>query len=320
MITKRILGTIVSKMDDNSCFKRLLIKINGRIFHSEAKEKRMSFGNLNPDVTFYVIRSFSDREGLLSQWSNACDMIIGALEDRYEPIVDYKNYKTMYWDGNMHAGADNAWEYYFTQPTSYALDEVYKSQNVILGDCLHNKYIFNEKKTRKTTAFVKQYADAQPYIYKIVEEKMKNLLCQGEILGVLVRGTDYVKIKPKNHAKQPEIWQIEEKVDSFLEKYNIARILLATEDYNIYQHFKQRYGDLIINNNDYMVKDYAGGWLADEINEKSMYQFGLDYLVKMLCLARCDYLVAGSTAGSRYALLMNDGCYKDYYIFELGGY
>ncbi|MBQ6973020.1 MAG: hypothetical protein IJP86_11790 [Synergistaceae bacterium] len=51
-----------------------------------------------------------------------------------------------------------------------------------------------------------------------------------------------------------------------------------------------------------------------------MYKFGLDYLVKMLCLARCRCLIASSTAGSTFARLVNNGKYAEDYVFDLGVY
>ncbi len=59
----------------------------------------------------------------------------------------------------------------------------------------------------------------------------------------------------------------------------------------------------------------SGGIEAD-----NKYKFWLDYLVKMICLSRCKYLIAADTAGSRFAHLFNNGKYAGKYIFRLGVY
>lgn len=54
-----------------------------------------------------------------------------------------------------------------------------------------------------------------------------------ECLGVYIRGTDYVKLKPSGEYIQPSIEQVKYKIREFENKYNVP-IFLVTEDGDIF--------------------------------------------------------------------------------------
>lgn len=60
---------------------------------------------------------------------------------------------------------------------------------------------------------------------------------------------------------------------------------------------------------DYIRLKPAGHPIAPTPEANNKYKFGLDYLVKMICLSRCKYLIASDTADSRFARLINNGKY-----------
>lgn len=90
-------------------------------------------GRMNPDKTFYVIRSRIDTWGLIACYNHVLGHIKLALEQGYIPVVDMRNYPNTYLDPKkLHK--ENSWEYYFYQPTEYSLEEAYRSRHVILMD------------------------------------------------------------------------------------------------------------------------------------------------------------------------------------------
>ena len=93
-------------------------------------QKRMSFGQMNSDRVIYVIKpDYQDGvEGLLSLLYKQVLYIDFAKRKGYVPFVDWKNYKTQYYDGE-----NNAWEFFFKQPSEITEAEVYKSQKVYLS-------------------------------------------------------------------------------------------------------------------------------------------------------------------------------------------
>lgn len=318
MIVKNIKKLVGKKLiDKNTWIKKILIKINYSFFHRNDKTQLRSFGDHNSDKTFYVVRNFDQRQGLLSRWHEVMAEIIGAEKDGYIPIVDFENYKWQYSMNESLCGNQNAWEYYFNQPTDIKLEEVYQSKNVILGG-YDTKYITGSN--WPTLDDIRRLADLKPYIYQIAEDKMKHFEGK-EVMGIFVRGTDYVSLKPTGHHIQPSADQVIEKAKQFIDNYGEMPMLVATEDFTIYQMFEQKWGDLCFTTDSNMIDNYRQNTvLVDNIQEKSKYEFGLDYLVKMLCLAKCDYLIASRAAGSNFAVVMNNGNYKDKFIFDLGLY
>ncbi len=163
-------------------------------------------------------------------------------------------------------------------------------------------------------------APVKQYIHDLAAEKVKAFGIN-DMAGVLVRGTDYTKLKPAGHPVSPSPEQAAQKLDEFLAQYGRRKIFLATEDADIFAFFRDRYGDLIFTSDNNLVSNYSGSdYIASYIRAENKYQFGLDYLVKMICLSQCRYLIASKTAGTEFALLLNDGRYHDKYVFDLGTY
>lgn len=159
------------------------------------------------------------------------------------------------------------------------------------------------------------------YIRDIANNKIKTDNIK-DMIGVLIRGTDYIKLKPNGHYIPPTPQQTAEKLDEFLEKYGKSKVFLATEDADIYNYFDQRYGDMIYtsDNNENLLLNYSGDYIENEIASMDKYKFGLDYIVKMICLSECKCLISSRTAGSDFARLLNHGRYLEDYLFDLGRY
>ena len=66
----------------------------------------------------------------------------------------------------------------------------------------------------------------------MVSKEVRDLKIE-ECIGVYVRGTDYVKLKPPGEYVQPDVGQMIPVIEKFREKYN-KKIFLVTEDYDIY--------------------------------------------------------------------------------------
>ncbi len=121
------------------CFSRskflmsIARKVNLMIFHWDKRQQDRSFGPLNPSVRFYVIRPSGTDEGLLSLYLGTLSKVHRCLDEGFVPVVDWQNYMTQYNVDFQVKGTRNAWEYYFSQPCSYSLEEVYQSRNVRLS-------------------------------------------------------------------------------------------------------------------------------------------------------------------------------------------
>lgn len=163
-------------------------------------------------------------------------------------------------------------------------------------------------------------APVKKYIYELAHERIKHDGIKN-MIGILVRGTDYTKLKPSGHPISPSPETAARKLDEFIAKYRTNRVFLATEDKDIYDFFMNRYGDIIYTTDKNLIANYSGSdYVANAIHSPNKYKFGLDYLVKMICLSECKCLIASSTSGAYFARLLNNGRYLDDYDFQLGTY
>lgn len=295
--------------------------------------KEMSYGEFNSDKTFYVIRPKVDgTEGLMSLLINVMRNLYYAQEHNYIPVVDFENYHTQYDD--IVNGYKNSWDFYFTQPSTYSLQEVYSSKNVILSGLdiqLKNKSFFDKKfddySLKALHDFMFKYIDFNEDVKAKVDNEIKKIgINTNEALGLYLRGTDYTKLKPSGHPVQPTCEQAIEVVDEYINKYNISQIFLVTEDGDNYKKIKEKYGgkcvivsfDTFIN--DYDGKDFLSHTTSINELDDSPYVRGLNYLIKIIILSKCTYFVGGNTMGSWSSLIFSGDGFKDKYVFDLGMY
>jgi hypothetical protein len=130
---KKILNVIFRYLDPSPLPLNFFIKkeINHYSSYKENGFEIKNFGELNKDKTFYVIKR-TPGTGLFSNLLFVLNHIMIANKFKYIPIVDMKNYITIYNEKNPIKNTYNAWEYYFDQISDHNLDEVYKSNKVII--------------------------------------------------------------------------------------------------------------------------------------------------------------------------------------------
>ena len=110
----------------------------------------------------------------------------------------------------------NPWEFFFEQPYSFSLEQIKKNAKKIIY-IKHNSTIckeygkqFHFYQSRATLDYWHMIALKYSPIKKeiIIESNyiIKKLfnINNKNILGILLRGTDYIAKKPKNHPIQPE--------------------------------------------------------------------------------------------------------------------
>lgn len=291
-------------------------------------QKRMSFGQMNSDRVIYVIKpDYQDGvEGLLSLINKQILYMAYAKKKGYCPYIDWKNYKTQYYDGK-----NNAWEYFFKQPSNLTENEVYKSKKVYLSgwsfktvnpEGLFEADVFTDKRIRgKSSEMLCEHIRFSDEVLSIVNKEATSLNIS-ECIGVYIRGTDYVKLKPSGEYVQPSVDQMKCKIHEFENKYN-APIFLVTEDGDIFDNLKKEFGDIIrIVSFDTFIRNYEGKDVLSksDVLEKDKKLRGQKYLAKMILLAKCKYFVGSMTQGSKFSYILNNGNYSDEYVFDLGLY
>lgn len=301
--------------------------IYNKLFHKERLMKKVSYGETNKEKTIFVVRPNSEDcvQGLMSLFIQSMRWIDYATQKGYEPYVDFLNYKTQYYEEE-----NNVWDYFFSQKLKY--DDVKNSKNVILSGCSLKKTVNLElfrDRIMKDDVFAKY---CHNLIWNNIElsEEVKNILYKEaeclnitSCLGVYVRGTDYVKLQPIGEYIQPSIEDVIEKIDEFLEKYKNTNIFLVTEDGSYYEILKKEFGKkIVLVSYDNFICNYDGKDFLSKSNVLDMdkKRRGMEYLIKILLLSKCKYLISSITYGSLAAYSFNGGKYIDKYIFDLGFY
>ena len=145
-------------------------------------------------------------------------------------------------------------------------------------------------------------------------------------LGVICRGTDYVKLKPRGHPVQPSVEQVIERAKVLLKQYRLDKIYLATEELAIYEKFEKVFPGLVIINQRqwydgiYNAHDMSYIYQVEFNRENVIYLKGLEYLSSLQLLSRCNALLGGNCGGACAALYMNNMKYEYVELFQLGLY
>lgn len=292
------------------------------------RQRKVSWGNQEEDKVFYVIRRATCKVGLFSYVMTTIGQIEYAVKRGYIPVVDMQNNENTYLDKDL-IGKKNAWEYYFKQPCGYSLQDIRQCKNVILGNGLiteKSEYptsrIFKDhEEFQRWFDICKKYVTVQDDIKKDVQDKYESLFGKERVLGILCRGTDYVRLQPHGHPVQPTIEQMIEKAKAMKREYHCKWIYLATEDEQYYQAFLNQFGEeLRVTEAKRCAED--GKFNINDISydrENDRYLRGREYLMNVMLLSKCTCLLAGAVGGTYGAALLSDG-YEQRYIFDLGVY
>lgn len=307
----------------NSLFylKSLLLNYNDR-------EHRVSYGSQNPQNHFYVIRPRTNGiEGLMALFIWILKLSDYAKKQGYVPVVDLKNYQTQYSDGEH-----NVWEWFFLQKNTFSLEEVYRSKNVVLSGYRRTNVYNEDIVSRRVFSDLEwnRYCHELFFSLFAVNAEVEQLVAQEKkgipidnCVGVFLRGTDYIKLKPTGEAIQPSMESVLKKTMEMCQKHGIENVFLVTEDNDIYTYFRNRLKDALhIVSFDSFIENYKGNTYLSKANvlDENKYRLGLHYLVKIILLSKCRYFVGSIASGSKVAWILNGNQYTDYHVFDLGDY
>lgn len=273
-------------------------------------EFHFSFGELNPEKTFYIIRP-TYSIGLFACVGRTMAEFVYAENNGWIPIVDMQNYPNMYLS-KEHLYKENAWEYFFKQVSDYSLDEVYSSKNVVLGDVRNGRKLIswsqgdNVYKSSLWNRVIKINESVSRNLetdYKRLFEKTKKT----KVLGVLLRGTDYVSLQPDKHPIQPSAAEMIKMVTEKQKDWNFEYIYLSTEDEEILQVFQKTFGTRLLYTNQIRYKNTGKKFLASikTDREDDEIKRGEEYLITIMLLSRCDYLISSICGGSNVVKMIN---------------
>lgn len=296
----------------------------------ERKRRIKTKGNKLPDKKFYIIRrTDSKTTGLFSNYVYVLRHIDYARRKGFIPVVDFRDYANAYLE-DSEIGEINSWEYFFEQPCGYTLDDIKNAKNVWLsnGSYVHSKTpIGNDKDfflnkdaiiywRNRAQDFIKLNKDANE---KIEKEAEKIFAGKKNILGVHSRGGYSGKVSGEL-MRQPSIEALIDKVKEFHNKYRPDMIYFASDEGAIKQRLKEEFGDILVFRESVTYNYFIE---TDEMvpnnGETSKYNEGLQYLIDMALLSKCDEVIMGPTFGAVGVNLLSKG-FKDSCFFDMGKY
>ena len=282
---------------NNINLKKKFDQINRSSKHKIGKN---SFGKKNKDKIFYIIKR-TPGAGFFSNLAYILLNLQIAHNKNYVPIVDMKNFPTMYNQKKNIRNIKNVWQIFFNQTTNYDLENVYKSKNVYFSPNNLNfrLEVFKKKNLKK---IFDKYIKINDKILKTISIFENKNFKNKKILGIHFRGTDQ-KISP-NHAFPPTIFEIKNLIDQKIKYQNFDKIFLLTEQLQYYNELKQTYGNLICSY-DYFrsddIKDFSSNPRKNHRN-----RLGIESLVEAITLSKCNEIVYCETNISLFAIFYSN--------------
>jgi hypothetical protein len=284
------------------------------------------FGDNNPDKIFYVIRRTPMIEsGIFSNFFFVLGHIMYAVEHGYNSIVDMKYYWTIYNEINPINNTRNAWEYYFDQPTAYSLEDIYRSKRVVLSAMTHlNQKIpfpfsfYNQShKIALYNTYVSRYLRFNQKITALASEWQDHHFRKNKtILGVMSRSLQF-NISA-GHNKVPAWDTIVEKTKKLFEEWRMDYIFLSSEEKGLIDIFQKEFSDKVLFTERKRVLGLRDEILPCNFSDGEKYKSGLEYIIDIILLSRCNSIICPITSGSMAAIVLNNNEYRNKYIFELG--
>lgn len=289
------------------------------------KCEQHSYGEMNPDKTFYLINNPLDTAGMADLIKFTLYRVMMADFKGLIPVIDL----SVRDDGNQFNGGDgrNAWTMFFEQVSSYSLEEVYKSKHVVRStDQLDffNPYIQEFAYLANEKVMLQKYLTYNPVTKDYIESVYHDLIPEDCIvLGVIGRGTDFRSDKARWVPNPPDPMKLLKSVEDFIKHASVDYIFLATEDARVYDCFMEsalKNKIICVEQERITYSEEDKKLFLSEIYKREKidgYLFNLKYLSVLEILSRCDYLISGCYCGAhRIAEALNNGRYREVILVE----
>ena len=226
----------------------------------------------------------------------------------------------------------NPWECFFDQVPGCDLDGLLRAKAVHLVSeelksfrwpkCDPNFAKEGSPELLDWRQFVHEHLHVNRDMAAFAEERRKTLFgAEDNVLGCLIRGTDYTRMKPKWHPVQPDPETVIRDAKAICAERKLNRVFLATEDAAVVELFRRAFGDSLILNQTELPK-YKSGYLMSSgaiSDGEQVMRISRQYMTSILLLARCRCLLAGCASGTIGAMLLSDG-YEWSRVYDLGTY
>jgi len=259
-----------------------------------------------------------------------------AEKRHYVPVVDFQNYPTKYSEADGVDGIRNAWEYYFEQPGGVDLEAI---RDVDPGRIIDSKGFFrtphiedqnflpheiaagrerNTHHVERVRSLVQKFVRIKPHVTDKVAEFCKQYFDNDTVLGVHVRGTD-MTTEPWNYMFP--IQQVVAEAEMLMNELGMTKIFICSDEARTIELFKTHFGDhcLYTDCNRSMesklpvLYDLQNG-SVDANRRHNRYCSGLEVLIDVLLLARCQAFLASRSGVSNAAIYLSTAQKSVHYL------
>ena len=135
------------------------------------------------------------------------------------------------------------------------------------------------------------------------------------ILGVMIRGTNYVALRPKGHSKQPTVEQVISDVKIYDKQYKYDFIFFATEDETIRNKFIPEFDNRL---KILSPKDFNNiNKFNENVNKK--LNSVKNYVLNIVILSKCLDIITSRTSGAAGIFVLTEG-FRHSKVYFLGAY
>lgn len=267
-----------------------------------------SYGNLNKDKIIYLINFVGHGSGFFAIYRGILQTLYIADRLNWVPYIIIS-------DSHYHIKeGDNAFDYFFMQPSGLCDNDVAQSFNVVESQSEHMRWLdrsifldekllggyeANEELIEVLADISKKYMQLKPDIKeKLIEEVTKLIRFReggkGKIIGIHYRGNAY-GIGLYGHPVKLEIEDYYPYIEECLNN-GYSTIFVATDVTQIIDKLTARYGNRIVCYKDTFRSDNGLDVHDQKIDRKANgYYLAYEVLRDMHTLASCDALICGKS-------------------------
>ena len=266
--------------------------------------------------------------GFFSYYCVFIECVIPYIINGDIPIIDLNSYGNIYNNFKPNI-SENPWELYFHQPFGYKLNEVKKkAKKIKYYECFKkvNSYdnIYNYKNIIQFWHNIsKIFFPLKKIMINKAKKIRKKLFNNSQnLLGILIRGTDFISSKTKSHPIPPKPEIVIRDVKKMDKENKYKFLFIATEDDLIREKFKKEFGNKIkfLQYKKKLNWDYNStkflGQNALLIGNKEFTEI---YILNIIILSKCLDIIGGICNGLFGVFTISNG-FRNTKIYDLGVY
>lgn len=291
--------------------------------------KILSYGKQNPGKIIMYLENQGGHAGFCSLWIYFLNRLSFSDRMGFKHVINCSQ-SDFYQENHLVDGTNNVFEYYFQQPSSIEVKDVFKSKNVVIdynseslgfNDYFHSggglDYHFNDQDINDFACIQKKYIHLKTSIEMQLQADFVNLLpLNKKIIGVHARGTDS-KINYKGHPNSVSINEYIIEAQNAIDKTGAEYVFLATDDLEILDCFKQTFGDALIFYSDVIRSSGTKmNCFSDYPRENHRFKLGYEIIRDVFTLAQCDSFICGMSYVSMMVQVVNRAYYDDFKYFS----